>query len=138
MSSLLSAHRFCYNKWGRKEQGETVTHTLYTLEKQPTCLKMLPLSIMQISSYMIGKCGGMTSVKCKNLWFKSNSAKAKELKGGSGMIIFSLGKVKAPSALFFLKIKVKCLQGIEVVDTQVLTIQVLQHFSISEIFFIVQ
>lgn len=98
---------------------------------------MLPLSIMQISSYMIGKCGGMTSVKCKNLWFKSNSAKAKELKGGSGMIIFNR-KSKSPFSFIFLKIKVKCLQGIEVVDTQVLTIQVLQHFSISEIFFIVQ
>lgn len=53
------------------------------------------------------------------------------------MIIFNR-KSKSPFSFIFLKIKVKCLQGIEVVDTQVLTIQVLQHFSISEIFFIVQ
>lgn len=65
---------------------------------------MMPLSIMQISSYMIGKYGGMTSVKRKNLWFKSNSAKAKELKGGSGMIIFNR-KSKSPFSFIFFKLK---------------------------------
>lgn len=89
----------------REERNrERQSHTLYTLEKQPTVQKWCPFLSCKLAHIWLANMGEWHQWNVRT--FGSNLILLRQRNWKVGVEwSFSTGKVKAPSALFFLKLK---------------------------------